>query len=514
MQIRWRFIMVCFAACLVSGFGSAQDLERRVVEHTLENGMKFLLVERHASPTIAFYVFFKVGAVDEAAGKTGLAHLFEHMMFKGTETIGSRNNSSLHLLELHRSPFRTAWNKERHVMNRLDRIAESLRDEMDKGKAAESKLIRSLRKQLKLTQDEQRQWVVKDEFEEIYIRAGASGLNAFTSQDYTGYVVRLPANKLKLWFAMESNRLANPVMREFYAERDVVAEERRLRTETQPGGSLNEAFLAMAFMAHPYGSTIVGWMDDIQRLTADDARQWFKNWYVPNNATAVLVGDFDSEEAIRMAEKFFGGIPEKSLPRRAITPEPQQRGERRVQVEFEASPQLLIGFRKPTYPHPDDDVMDVIDALLSNGRTSRLYRTLVEEKQLAVSVSTSNGRPGVRYDSLFTISAAPRAPHTTSEVEAAIYHELERLTVEPVSEFELEKVRNEVDADFVRGLQSNRGLAHRMAWAQTVLGDWRALQEFPARIRRVTKDDIMNCARRYFAKSNRTVAELVRKPSK
>ncbi|MGH7255412.1 MAG: M16 family metallopeptidase, partial [Nitrospirales bacterium] len=352
--------------------------------------------------------------------------------------------------------------------------------------------------------------VVNNEMAELYQRHGGVGLNASTSKDVTRYMVSLPANRLLLWAAIESDRMANPVLREFYKERAVVMEERRLRTEDNPQGLLYEAFTALAFQAHPYQFPTIGWASDIMALTPEDTREFFHTYYGPDNTVVAIVGDINPKEVIALMEREFGAIPRNGSRPRVATVEPRQRGERRVEVEFDAEPAVLIGYHKPGLDHPDDFVFDVIDSILSEGVTSRLYQRLVREKRVAASVKTFSGYPGAKDPSLFLITAVPLAPHTTQEVEAAIYEELERLKTESVSRKELEKVLNSLDADLVRSLRSNSGLASQLAYFQSVAGDWRYILRARERIGAVTPEDIQRVASTHFVKANRTVATLTK----
>jgi predicted Zn-dependent peptidase len=314
-----------------------------------------------------------------------------------------------------------------------------------------------------------------------------------------------------LWAAIEADRMANPVLREFYKERGVVMEERRLRNEDSPNGLLFETFTSAAFRAHGYGIPTIGWASDIQSLNPAETEAFFKAHYGPNRATIALVGDIDPKEVIALIERTFGTIPAAPASGLPPTVEPDQRGERRVEVEFDAEPTLIIGYHKPSLGHPDDDVFDVIDAVLTDGLTSRLHQKLVREQRIAASVSSDANYPGVRAPNLFIISATPLAPHTTAEVEAAIYDELERLKREPVSSKELEKVINNLDADMVRTLRSNSGLASQLALYQAVAGDWRYILKSRDKVAAVTAADIQRVAAQYFTKSNRTVGMLVKK---
>jgi predicted Zn-dependent peptidase len=474
----------------------AQNLEDRVVEHVLPNGMKVLALRRPQSPAVAVRMYVKVGAVDEPVGKTGIAHMIEHMLFKGTTEFGT-----------------TDYAAEKPILERLDALYRAFDEERDQGEAADRERLAQLEREIAQANDEAKQYVRSEELFRVYSYHGGEGLNAGTGMDFTLYEISLPSNKLELWMALESERMRDAVLREFYVERDIVREERRQRTEVQPEGMLWEQFLAAAFTAHPYGRPVVGWESDINRLKRDEAERFFRTYYAPNNAVVAIVGDVNPDNAIALMARYFADIPAQPIAERIRTREPEQRGERRVLVEFDAEPQVLIGFHKPTVPTFDDFVFDMIDGLLTNGRTSRLYRALVEQQQVAVSVGSSNGEPGARYPNLFVISAVPRHPHTAEEVEEALYAELERLKTEPIPDRELQKVRNQIEASFIRGLNSNEGMAEQLAYFETVAGSWRYVLDLLDTVRRISGDDVQRAAREYLTPSNRTVATLVRPPA-
>jgi predicted Zn-dependent peptidase len=439
-------------------------------------------------------IAFKVGGANERPGISGVAHLYEHMAFKGTRTLGTKD-----------------FRKEAVVLKRLDQAWSALRVEQEKGPLADRNRVAEDEKRFRDLEQESEKYVVPNEIGEIYERNGAVGLNATTGKDLTRYVVSLPSNRLELWAAIESDRMAHTVLREFYKEKNVVLEERRLRYDNSPSGRLYEAFLAAAFTAHPYGMPVIGWTSDVEALSRTQTEAFFRTYYEPGNAVIAIVGDIDPPATVRLIEKYFGSIPAQPRPPGVVTVEPEQSGERRVEVEFEAEPAVLIGYHRPALNHPDDPVFDVIDSLLSGGRSSRLYKTLVKEKQLAVGVSTSADVPGARYPNLFMIQAIPRAPHTSREVEAAIYAELDRLKNEPVQPRELQKVLNNLDADLIRSLDSNSGLASELSSAQALAGTWRYLLENRRQIARVKAEDVSRVAGRYFVKSSRVVATLVKK---
>ena len=492
-------LLLCGDVVAAQPVGAASvGLAERVVQHRLANGLTLLLVERHQSPVVSINVTFGVGGMNEHNGATGIAHLYEHMAFKGTRTLGTKD-----------------YERERPLLEELDRLQGRIEQERERLGAAgqdeaASPVLKELRQAFVDLQERAGQLVVGNELAMLYQRHGGVGLNASTGKDVTRYTVSLPANRLPLWAAVESDRMASPVLREFYKERDVVLEERRLRTDDSPAGLLYEVFAAAAFEAHPYGFPTIGWASDIQSLTPAVTEQFFRTYYGPANAVIAIVGDINPSEVADLIERTFGKIPPAPVPPPVVTVEPPQRGERRVEVEFDAQPSLLIGYHKPALGHADDYVFDVIDSILSEGQTSRLYRRLVREKRVAMSVDTQSNFPGAQAPNLFVIGAVPLAPHTTAEVEAAITDEIERLKTEPVTPEELQKVLNNLDAELLRSLRSNSGLASQLAYFQTIAKDWRYLLAARDRIAQVTSKDIQRVASRYLVKSNRTVAALIK----
>jgi predicted Zn-dependent peptidase len=484
-------------------FAASFGLADRVVEQKLANGLTVLMVERHQTPVVSLNMTFGVGGVNEQVGQTGLAHLYEHMAFKGTRTVGTKN-----------------YEKERPILEELFRVGTELEQRQrelarrtpERPVGPEDRAaVEEMHKRFTELQEMAGQFVAANEMALLYQRHGGVGLNASTGKDLTRYMISLPANRLPLWAVLEADRMAHPVLREFYKERGVVMEERRLRNDDSPNGLLFETFTSTAFRAHPYSIPTIGWESDILSLTPADTEAFFKAYYGPGNATIAIVGDINPKDVMTLIEQTFGKIAAASSQPSIITVEPPQRGERRVEVEFDAEPSVAIGFHKPALGHPDDYVLDVIDAVLTEGLTSRLYTNLVREKRIAASVNSDSNYPGVRAPNLFVLNATPLAPHTTAEVEAAIYAELERLKAEPVSAKELEKVLNNLDADLVRALRSNGGLASQLALYQTVAGDWRYALKARDKIAAVTPADIQRVAAEYFTKSNRTVATLVKK---
>jgi predicted Zn-dependent peptidase len=487
---------------------AARALERDVRVHRLGTGMTFLLLPRRGAPVFSGVIQFKVGGLDEDRGQSGLAHLFEHLAFQGTTRIGGREAE-----------------RERWLLDEIEELLRQLSAEESRS-APDGEKVGGLREKLAALKEEQRRLMVPNEFQQIYISNGAVGLNASTDKDFTRYYVSLPANRLELWFLMESERLRDGVLRDFYGERDVVMEERRLRVDTQPFGKLYEALLGAAFEGGPYAVPTIGYAEDLRKLLTADAVEFRRRHYRPENAVGALVGDFAVDEALRLIERYFGdwrvgaggGAAAGAVPAAATPPVPGGQagpagpappaGPRRVEVSFPSEPYLLIGFPKPVHPHPDAATFEVMEELLTGGRSARLYHSLVTERRMSLDIDAFQA-PGQRLDNLFVIAAVPQAPHTSPQVESAILEELARLSSAPIAESELERVRSQFQADFIRALSSNLGMALQLAHYQSLFGDWSQLLRLLERVARVGAADVRAVAGRYLQASRRVTAELV-----
>jgi predicted Zn-dependent peptidase len=471
----------------------AATLEEKVVEHTLKNGMKLLMVERHTSPTVSAWIRFRVGSVDERSDERGIAHLLEHMLFKGTTTLGTKDYAA-----------------EKPILDKIEQVAQALMAEKALREKGDKVKIAALEKQLAALEGDASKYVIKDEFFELYSKNGGTGYNAFTSRDGTTYLISLPSNKLELWAAIESDRLQNAVLREFYTERSVVMEERRRSYDADPESKLWETFVASSFLTHSYGQPTIGWMSDIENLTRSKAEQFFHSYYAPNNAIVAIVGDIDTKKTIALVERYFSGIKPGKEPAPVTADEPKQAGERRIELIAEAEPTVIMGFHKPGIATPDDYVFDVINMILGNGRTSRFYKKLVIEKQITTDIGAFDA-PGNRYPNLFVVSANPRAPHTIKEVEDAIQAELDLLKTVPVAERDLQRILNKIEYEEARRMGTNGGLARNLTEYEATTGSWRYMSEHRGKIAKVTPADIMRVASTYFTRENRSVGFITKK---
>jgi len=485
------FIIVAVLCLTTSAFGF--DLEKKVVKAKLKNGLTVLMLERHLSPTVSLYIRHRVGAADETDGESGAAHLLEHMMFKGTTTIGAKN-----------------YKIEKTILDKIEKTGIALDKERNKGQKADAKIIQELSARLKKLQDQQKKHFIPNEIDRLYTQNGGLDMNASTGQDVTTYQVSLPANKIELWARIEADRLLNPVFREFYTERDVVMEERRQRVEADPDGKLYEQFLSAAYKIHPYRRPILGWTEDLTNLSPDAVKKIFAEYRAPESIVIAVVGDINPQETLKLIEKYFGGIPANSKKKNVIPVEPPQTEERKVEVLFDANPMIVIGYHKPTAPAYDDYVFDVLETILTTGRTSRLYNLMVTEMGIAESVNTSNGTPATRYPNLFTIFSKPRYPHTSAELEDVILREIEKIKAQPVLDSELAKAKNQLKMEYITSLDSNSKIASVLSYYEILLGDYRYFSNYLNNIDKVSAADIQKAAKLYLNKENRTISVLNR----
>ncbi len=470
---------------------AAQEPQLDVRAHTLANGMQVLIVPRRGAPTFSAHLRFNVGSAHEAPGQTGLAHLLEHMLFKGTRWIGTRDAGA-----------------ELALLGESDALRETLLAERARPGDDDGRRAAELEVRIGALEAQAKALVAKNELWEIYRRNGAVRLNASTGRDSTQYIVSLPVNRLALWARLEADRMRDAVFREFYAERDVVLEERRQRVETRPDGKLYEALFATAFACLPYRHPVIGYEADLRAHTRAAAAEFFRAHYAPNSAVLALVGDLEPAETLRVVAEHFAPLPRRdgiAGVRQECPAEPE--GERRAAVPFAAEPRVLIAYRIPGYGDADRPGLGVAAMLLGDGRTSRLNRHLVEGDRTAFRAGASV--VPLQHAGLFLLDGSPRAPHTSEEIERALLREVDRLAAEPVGEEDLERVRVQLDGAAVRAMQSDASLAALLASAQAQAGDWRYLLEARRLAKAVTAADLMRLARRYFTPANRTVVTLV-----
>lgn len=466
------------------------DFEEKVTEFTLDNGYTFLVIERHRAPVVSMVSFVNVGGANEPVGHTGIAHIFEHMAFKGTPKIGTTN-----------------WEKEKVLLQKTDDayqtwLAEKYSPQVDSTKLA------ALWDQFKKNQEQAGQYVDNNEFSEIINRNGGVGMNAGTSYDQTVFFYSLPENRLELWFALESARFENPVFREFYKEKNVIREERRMRTESTPVGRLLEEFLAVAYTAHPYGRSLVGWPSDIIATTMDDTREFYNSYYVPNNITFAIAGDVNPDQVKEWAKAYFGDVPAAPAPPPVYTLEPEQRGARKLTLVGNSQPVFLMGYHTVPSNHPDAEALQLLGSVLSGGRTSILYKKMVEAEQSALQVVALNGYPGTKFETMFLTLAIPNRGVSLDSIRTSILEEIEKIKNGQIPKEALDRARTQARANLIRSLDSNAGLARALAAAEAQKGDWRAVFTRIQDLQKVTVEDIQRVANEYLVKSNRTIGVI------
>ena len=486
-------LVVVLILCSLAMSQDVASFEKRIIVRKLDNGLTVIVCERPEAPVFSFFTHVDAGSVQDPMGKTGLAHMFEHMAFKGTDAIGTRDAAG-----------------EKVALQKVEDAYAAYIAERDQPVKRDEEKLKQLQQAWKdaIAAADKFSAPYNNEFGKIVEGEGGEEMNAFTNLDETGYHYSFPVNRLELWAYLESERFIHPVMRQFYKERNVVIEERRMRTDSNPIGRLLEQFTEEAFAAHPYHRPTIGWMADLNSFSATDAQKFFDTYYVPSNMVVTVVGDVKTAEAMPVIEKYFSRIPARPKPDEFTTTEPPQNSERRVVLHEQAQPLYLEGYHRPDYRSPDDQVYDAIADLMSNGRTSRLYRALVRDKQIASDSAGFTGLPGNKYPHLFAFYAFPLPGHKTQEVADAIHGEIERLKKEDISDDELKMIKTRAKANLIRSLGSNEGLAFALGLNQARYDDWRELFRGVDRIDKVTKADIRRVANQTFVPGNRTVGVI------
>ena len=476
----------------------AQDLkafEKRVTEFTLPNGMHFIVLERHEAPVVSFHTYVNAGSVDDPKGGTGLAHMFEHMAFKGTETIGTTN-----------------WPAEKAALAEIERRYDSFDAERNKLAKADPEKLKKLDAEVQEAIEKAETYVVPNLYPRIIEENGGVGMNASTGEDSTDFFYSFPANRVELWFYLESARFLHPVFREFYKERDVVREERRMRIESDPQGKLMEAMISTAMAAHPYRVMPGGWASDIENLRVPEAEKFFYNHYAPANITMAVVGDVVPAKIRALAEQYFGRIQKRPLPDPILTVEPEQEGPKRVEVASPSQPMEFVAYHRPDQYDKDDPVFDVVAGLLSGGRTSIMYRDMVVDKKLALAAGSEATFPGGKYPSLFFFYLIPGAEHSAEENEKELETIIAGIQQAKVDDAALARVKTRTRAALIRQLDNNTGLAQLLAEYYANYGDWRKLFTSLDEIDKVTADDVQRVAVKYFIPSSRTVSVIYPPP--
>lgn len=460
-----------------------------VSEFTLDNGMKFIVLERHQAPVVSMMLYAKVGAVNEADGHTGVAHYLEHLAFKGTTKIGT-----------------TDYPAEAPLLLEMDMVFDQL---MAAETAGDEAMVAALRSQFNALQTQSAAYVEQNKFGQIIEQAGGRGLNATTSADSTRYFYSLPSNKLELWMSLESERFIDPVFREFYKEKEVILEERRMRVDNSPIGKIIEKFLEVSFDEHPYRRPVIGYQDDLRTATREDVTQFFDAYYGPSNLIAAVVGDVQPDQVKALAEAYFGRSQSRSLPPDVTIQEPPQTEPKSFELILPSQPWYLEGFHRPGINHPDHVVYAMIESILVGGRTARMYQDLVEQSQVALDIGSSNGFPGDHYGNILLLYGITAPGHTVDEMGERMDALLTQLKQDPVKPEELERVKTQARASLLRRLDSNSGMASLLTEYEAKTNDWRNVFEELKAIEAVTAEDVQRVAQATFVPSNRTVGKLL-----
>lgn len=475
-----------------------------VQEFVLDNGLRVLIVERHDVPRVFCSLWWRVGSVNERPGVTGLSHFFEHMMFMGTDVIGTRDAKKDAELN---AKIESVMGKIRQI--KLGRL-EAKRRGVEPSPGDEER-FKALLKEYDGYVEEQKKIIVPEHLSKIFQANGGTGLNATTSYDRTNYFVELPANKVELFCWLESDRFLRPVFRSFYPERDVVKEERRMRTDSTPTGLIHEAYWSMFWQAHPYKWPVIGWMSDIDQYTLADAQRYYDAHYSAQNCTAIFVGDVNPGEIQELCRRYFGRLKRFPGEREPIvTQEPEQLAERRMATEADAKDELSIQWHGPSAVHKDSAACDLMMSIFG-GRSGRLYRPLVEEKKLALDIQSYFW--SLRYGGILHLGLQPRPGADPAEAEKALLEIVEDVRKNGISERELEKVRNQQMADLVRGLKTNNGITQQLGYFETV-GTQKDFFDYVRSLESTTAADVKRCAEQYLKPAGRNVLVIRRKEKK
>jgi len=491
--MRWTMLglaaAMAFAGARTSQSQDLKSFERRITTKVLPNGLTLIVCERPEAPVFSYTTFIDAGGVNDPSGESGLAHMFEHLAFKGTSEIGTSDYAA-----------------EKVALAKVEAANDAYESEYLKSVERDEKKLAELKQAFLDAQKEAHKFVIPNQFTDVAERNGASGLNAQTGIDQTEYFWSMPENRLELWAWLESGRLADVVPREFYKERDVVNEERRMRTDSNPIGRLVEQFQATAFVAHNYKRSVIGWPSEVAQINATEAMEFHKKYYVGSNIVVAVVGDVKASEALPVLERYFSKVLGGPKPQEMTTVEPKQFAEKTVAIREQSQPFYVEGYHRPDYRDPDDAVYDAIGDIMSNGRVSRLYRSLVRDAQIAAEAQGFSPFPGDKYPGLFAFYAVPLPGHSPAEMRDAIHKEIDKLKTADVTDDELAMYKTRTRAGLLRGLADNQGLANDLAEYQTRYGDWRELFKQLERVDKVTKADIRRVANQVFVASNRTEA--------
>jgi predicted Zn-dependent peptidase len=505
------FLLALFS---LSGFLGATSLFEEVAEKLksnirkvqFANGLTLLMMKRTSSPTLALYTKFKVGSSDETPEIAGTAHLLEHMLFKGTQNVCTSDWASekkyYNLLKSTGSELDQLKLEKRNLLNSSREVPTDL-----------EKRIGILQRRLKSIEEQEQKYILRSEDTFIYEQHGQVGFNAYTTHDVTNYQIKLPSNRLEIWAKMESDRLKNPILREYYTERDVIMEERRMRIENRGFGILREKFLSLAFDESPYGRPVIGYESNIPFLDIFETENFFKTYYTPDNMVIAIVGDLDFADTETMIRKYFGDLkPSKQKKSLIRVSEKFNKGEKRLSFEYPGGSILMMGFHKPAYPNPDDVVFSLIDSILTEGAESRLYKSVVIQEKVSTGISAWSSDPGERFSNLFTIFTQMNSDTDPAKLESIIWKELEKLKQGDVTDEEIQFAKNKLTAGFLREVDNNASLADGLTYYELIAGNWEHMFKSYDKLNSIQKEDIQRVAKKYFVKENTIVGFLDSRP--
>jgi len=473
---------------------SAFDIQIPVTSDTLKNGLRVIIVPDTNVAVVSCRLYYFVGSMYEGPGTTGLSHMYEHMMFKGTKTLGTKN-----------------YQKEIPIMKSIDSVEKQINTLISKGVSESDSSIIILDEKINSLLDKQRQYIKKDEIWEIYQNNGGSQLNAWTADNMTAYIVTLPKNKIDLFYWIESDRMRNPVLREFYSERDVVTEERRMRYENRPLNKYWERLNSLFYVAHPYRQPTIGWMPDIRSYTREKMEQHVNKFYTPDNAVLILVGNISPQKALKSINRYFGTIPRARQPKQeVVTQEPSPIGVTTFTMYDNSNPRIDMMFHTPGHPDPDLYKLDVLDGILS-GKTGRLYNRLVNETNLCIDAGSGNDSRLLNGD--FSVFAIMKNTTNPDSVQKIILEEIAKISTTPPTSTEMMRIKNEIRMSFVSGLNSLEGLSDQLASYER-LGSWKDMLEYPDIIASIKAEEIPAIAKKYLDPSKMTIGKLLYKEDK
>ncbi|MCP4150979.1 MAG: insulinase family protein [bacterium] len=485
-------MLVLFSFFTYAGFDFGK-IKNNISEFTLPNGLKFILLEDHSVPIATFMIYANVGGSDERVGINGISHYLEHMAFKGTSVIGTTN-----------------YEAEKKLFKQMDLLWDKIVAEKNSSGPDQEK-ITGYQKELDGLVEEAAQYVKPNEFVNIMKRHGGSDFNAGTGIDSTMYYFNLPSNKLELWMYMESSRFTDPVFREFYKERGVIREERLMRTENNFIGKLFEEMLALSYKVHPYRTSVIGPMSDIENISRTDMYHYFRTNYTAKNMVVGIAGDIYPDQLKKLATKYFSKLKPGRKNFRIYTKEPKQLGEKSMTIYDDYEPLVAVGYHIPSMLHEDFIKFSILDNIITSGRSSRLQKKLIIDKKSATQVASFAGLPGSKYPTLYLLAAFPTKGHNNDEMLKAIDEEIERLKTTPVTGEELNSAKTREKLFIINGLKSSEGMIGQLLRAEAFRGSWRKTFDNLDAIEKITTEDIQKLVNKYLVKSNRSIVRFKKK---